>query len=152
MLRVLFFDDIESGYKSEVGTWTLTAEEIIEFARSWDPQPFHIDPERAAHSVFGGLVASSLHLFAICTRLFFDHADKIQILAMLGKDQIRIHNPARPGDVLTYHTECIERRPSSSRADRGIIVLSDRLQNQQGDLILTQNVSLMVARRSDGAD
>lgn len=149
---MLFFDDIESGYTSEVGTWTLTAEEIIEFAQRWDPQPFHIDPKRAAHSVFGGLVASSLHLFAICTRLFFDHADKIQILAMLGKDQIRIHNPARPGDVLTYRTECIERRPSSSRADRGIIVLSDRLQNQQGDLILTQNVSLMVARRADGAD
>ena len=149
---MLFFDDIESGYTSVVGTWTLTAEEIIEFAQRWDPQPFHIDPKRAAHSVFGGLVASSLHLFAICTRLFFDHADKIQILAMLGKDQIRIHNPARPGDVLTYRTECIERRPSSSRADRGIIVLSDRLHNQQGDLILTQNVSLMVARRADGAD
>ena len=81
---MLFFDDIDETYVSEVGTYELTAQEIIEFARRWDPQPFHIDEEQARESVFGGLVASSLHLFAICTRLFFDHKDRIQILAMLG--------------------------------------------------------------------
>lgn len=145
---MLFFDDIDETYVSEVGTYELTAKEIIEFARRWDPQPFHIDEERARESVFDGLVASSLHLFAICTRLFFDHEDRIQILAMLGKDAIRIPNPARPGDKLTYVTKCVEARESKSRNDRGIIVLSDTLSTQSQSVVLTQNVTLMVARRT----
>ena len=99
---LLHFDDISVGYASVVGEYRLEESEIIEFAERWDPQPFHIDEKAANESVFGGLVASSLHLFAICTRLFFDHEDNIQILAMLGKDEIRIHNPARAGDTLTY--------------------------------------------------
>ena len=145
---MLYFDDIDESYVSEVGTYTLTAEEIIDFASRWDPQPFHTNEELAQQSVFGGLVASSLHLFAICTRLFFEHKDQIQILAMLGKDAIRIPNPARPGDALTYVTKCIETRASKSRADRGIIVLADTLSTQTQRVVLTQEVTLMVARNS----
>ena len=144
---MLYFDDIEVGYHSEVGSYTLTEAEVTEFASRWDPQPFHIDKEAAAGSIFGGLTASSLHLFAICTRLFFDHDDHIQILAMLGKEAIRIPNPARPGDVLSYTTECIQKKPSSSRPDRGVITLSDTLANQHGEPVLTQQVTLLVARR-----
>ena len=146
MLPVLYFDDIDTDYVSTVGTYQLEREEIIEFAKKWDPQPFHIDESAANESIFQGLVASSLHLFAICTRLFFDHEDNIQILAMLGKDEIRLHNPARPGDVLTYETRCTDRRPSSSKPDRGVIVLADLLKNQSGDEILSQKVSLLVKR------
>ena len=146
---MLYFDDIEVGYWSEVGTYTLTESEVIEFASTWDPQPFHIDKEAASASIFGGLTASSLHLFAICTRLFFDHEDRIQILAMLGKEAIRIPNPARPGDVLTYSTECIHKKPSSSRPDRGIITLQDTLANQDGKPVLTQEVALLVARQNN---
>ena len=143
---MLHFDDIEVGYASVVGQYRLEKSEVIEFARTWDPQPFHIDEASADESMFGGLVASSLHLFAICTRLFFDHRDNIQILAMLGKDEIRIHTPARPGDLLTYTTECVESRASNSRPDRGVIVLADTLRNQDGDLVLTQKVTLLVKR------
>ncbi|MCY4094540.1 MAG: MaoC/PaaZ C-terminal domain-containing protein [Gammaproteobacteria bacterium] len=146
---MLYFDDIEVGYQSEVGTYTLTESEVIEFASTWDPQPFHIDKDAASASIFGGLTASSLHLFAICTRLFFDHEDRIQILAMLGKEAIRIPNPARPGDVLTYSTECIRKKPSSSRPDRGVITLKDTLTNQDGQPVLTQEVALLVARQND---
>ena len=149
---MLYFDDIEIGYRSEVGTYTLTESEIVKFASRWDPQPFHIDKKAASASIFGGLIASSLHLFAICTRLFFDHEDRIQILAMLGKEAIRIPNPARPGDVLTYCTECIQKKPSSSRADRGVITLQDTLANQHGDEVLTQQVALLVSRRDHQAD
>lgn len=145
---MLYFDDIEIGYRSEVGTYTLTEAEIVKFASKWDPQPFHIDKEAATKSIFGGLTASSLHLFAICTRLFFDHEDRIQILAMLGKEAIRIPNPARPGDVLTYTTECIQKKPSSSRSDRGVITLRDTLANQHEEHVLTQQVALLVARQS----
>lgn len=149
---MLYFDDIEVGYQSEVGTYTLTESEVIEFASKWDPQPFHIDKEAASASIFGGLTASSLHLFAICTRLFFDHEDRIQILAMLGKEAIRIPNPAKPGDVLTYSTECIQKKPSSSRPDRGVITLKDTLANQDGQPVLTQEVALLVARQNNPSE
>ena len=144
---MLHFDDIPIGYRSTVGVYTLSRDEVVEFAKRWDPQPFHVDEAAAAESVFGGLVASSLHLFAICTRLFFDHEDRIQVMAMLGKDAIRIPNPARVGDTLTYVTECVERKASASREDRGVITLADTLSNQRGDPVLTQRVSLMVRRK-----
>ena len=146
---MLYFDDIDPGYRSKVGTYTLTEREIIEFALKWDPQPFHIDKAAAEASIFSGLIASSLHLFAICTRLFFDHEDRIQILAMLGKDAIRIPNPARPDDVLTYTTECVRKKLSTSRLDRGVIALNDTLVNQRDEPVLTQEVALLVARRPD---
>lgn len=145
---MLYFDDIEVGYQSVVGTYTLTEAEVVEFASTWDPQPFHVDKVAAEKSIFGGLTASSLHLFAICTRLFFDHADRIQIMAMLGKEKIRIPNPARPGDALTYVTTCVARKASTSRTDRGVITLSDTLANQRDEPVLTQEVALLVARRS----
>ena len=97
-----FFEDIPDDYASVVGSFPLTEAAVIEFATTWDPQPFHTDPVAAADSVFGGLVASSAHLFAICSRLFTDHEDRIQVIALLGKDRLRLPNPARAGSVLTY--------------------------------------------------
>ena len=82
-----YYEDIPRDYRCIVGTFVLSEAAIIDFASAWDPQPFHTDPEAARASVFGGLVASSAHLFAICTRLFFDHADPIRVVAMLGKDK-----------------------------------------------------------------
>ena len=142
-----YFDDLSVGWTSRVGTWTLAEDEIIEFAKRWDPQPFHIDPAAAAESIYGGLTASSLHLFAICTRLFFDHEARITVLAMLGKDEVRFPNPARVDDLLVYETECVEWRPSSSKPDRGIIKLRDRVTNPREEIVLSQDVTLLVARR-----
>jgi len=144
---MLYLDDIDVGYRSRVGQYELTQAEIIEVASRWDPQPFHIDEAAAQRSVFGGLVASSVHLFAICTRLFFDHEDQIQIIAMLSKDRVQLPNPARPGDTLSYDTECINKQLSRSRPDRGTIVLADTVTNNSGDTVLSQEVTLMVARR-----
>ena len=144
-----FFDDLAVGYRSEVGTWELRRDEVVDFATRWDPQPFHTDERAAAESLYGGLTASSLHLFAICTRLFFDHADRIAVLAMLGKDAVRFPNPARVGDRLTYTTECIEARPSRSHPERGVIRLRDEVRNQEETLVMTQEVSLLVARRHE---
>ena len=140
------FDDIPDDYDSVIGTWELTAAEIIAFAKTWDPQPFHTDVEAAEHSPFGGLVASSAHLFAICTRLFFDHHDRIDVLAMLGKDKLRLPGPARAGTTLTYRTRCIGKRASSSRPSTGIITLADTVTDSDDAPVLTQEVTLMVAR------
>ena len=144
-----YFEDLPIGYESKVGSYELSAVEIIELAKRWDPQPFHVDEAAAKNSVFGGLVASSLHLFAICTRLFFDHADQIQTVAMLGKDRIRLPSPARAGSTLTYFTRCIDRRESKGRPEVGIVTLEDELTDEQGNTVLTQQVTLMVARKPD---
>ncbi len=145
--RRTYFDDLQVGYRSVVGHWKLERDDVVTFAERWDPQPFHIDEAAAAASFYGGLTASSLHLFAICTRLFFDHEDHIVVLAMLGKDAVRFPNPARVGDRLTYTTECIEARPSQSKPDRGVIRLRDTVHTQEDALVLSQEVSLLVARR-----
>jgi acyl dehydratase len=144
----IFFEDLEGGYRTRVGEYALTADEIVEFASRWDPYPFHTDLRAARDSVFGGLTASSCHLFAIATLLFHRDPHPIAVLAMLGKDEVRFPNPARPGDRLTYTTECVEARASRSKPDRGIATLRDALLNQAGVPILTQRVSLLVARRS----
>lgn len=140
------FDDIPDDYEAVVGTWELTAEDIVAFVRTWDPQPFHIDAAVAQASPFGGLVASSAHLFAICTRLFFDHEDRIDVLAMLGKDKLRLPNPARAGTTLTYRTRCIAKRASASRPTTGIITLADAVTDGADAPVLTQEVTLMIAR------
>ena len=140
------FDDIPDDYESLIGTWDLTANEIVDFARTWDPQPFHTDIDAAKQSPFGGLVASSAHLFAICTRLFFDHEDRIDVLAMLGKDKLRLPGPARAGTTLTYQTRCIGKRASSSRPTTGIVTLADTVTDSTDASVLTQEVTLMVAR------
>lgn len=142
---MLYFEDIHIGYKSHVGDYEISKEEIIEVATRWDPQPFHIDEQIAKQSVFGGLVASSLHLFAICTRLFFDHPDKIAVMAMLSKNAVKLPTPARPGDVLRYETRCTDRRASNKHQDRGIVLLSDTLTNGNRDIVLSQEVTLLVA-------
>ncbi len=143
----IYFDDISVGWRKTIGTWTLTREEIVTFAEQWDPQPFHVDEQAARTSIYGELTASSLHLFAICTRLFFDYGSGMAVLAMLGKDVVRFPNPARAGHPLLYETECIEARVSESKPDRGIVRLLDTLVDESGATVLSQEVSLLMARR-----
>lgn len=140
------FEDLAEGQAWEVGSWTLAAEDIVAFARVWDPQPFHVDAAAAKRSPFGSLVASSAHLFAICTRLFHDCAERLDIVAMLGKDAIRLPHPARAGATLTYATRCVSKRESASRPGAGIVVLADAVTDDTGHAVLTQQVTLMVAR------
>ena len=144
---MLYFNDIPDDYRSVVGTWHLAAEDIIAYAKIWDPRPEHTDLKAAEHSPFGTLVASSAHLFAIVTLLFHRHRDEIQLVAMLGKDRLRLPNPARAGTTLTYETRCIGRRESGSRPDLGIVTLEDQITDGEGKVVLTQEVTLMVRRR-----
>ena len=144
---MLYFDDIPDDYRSLVGTWKLNPEDIIAFAKTWDPRPLHTDRVAAEQSPFGALIASSAHLFAIVTLLFARHQDQIQILAMLGKDKLRLPSPARAGATLTYETRCIGRRTSASRPDTGIVNLADTVTDDKGQVVLTQEVTLMVPRR-----
>ena len=147
----LAFDDLKLGEPLLVGRCRVPEAQAIEFAKRWEPQPHHIDPAAARDSIYGGLTLCSLQLFAICTRLFFDWPQQIAVLAMLGKDEIRLPNPARPDEEITYHTECVDKRLSRSKPDRGVVVLADTLTNEAGDPVLVQKVSLLVPRAAPGA-
>jgi len=142
-----YFDDLEVGGTWLVGTYVVAKDEAIEFARRWEPQPYHVDERAAQASPYGGLTVSSLHLFAICTRLFLAHDDPVAVTGMLGKDEVRLPNPARPGEELRYRTECLDKRLSRSRPGSGIVTLRDTLTNPGDDVVLAQRVTLMVATR-----
>ena len=142
-----YFDDLALGEIFLVGTYTPGRDEAIELATRWEPQSHHVDQAAARRSLYGRLTLCSLHLFAICTRLFFDMAHPIAVLAMLGKDELRLPAPAYPEEQLRYVTTCVEKRESKSKPDRGIIVLRDQVERPDGTAVLTQKVTLLVARR-----
>ena len=143
-----YFEDLTIDEPILVGSYTPSRFEAIELARRWEPQPYHLDEEAARASIYGGLTLCSLHLFAICTRLFFDMAKPIAVLGMMGKDELRLPAPARPDQPLHYWTRCSEKRDSRSKDDRGIVTLDDRLEDPDAGAVLTQRVTLLVARRS----
>jgi acyl dehydratase len=144
---VIYFEDLKIGERSLVGTHVISKEEAIEFTRTWEPQPYHVDEASAVTSLYGGLTVCSLYLFAICTRLFFQREDQIAVSAMLGKDEVRLPKAARPGDALAYYTECVAKRASRTRPDSGVVILRDTLCNPAGETVLTQKVTLLVSRR-----
>jgi acyl dehydratase len=148
---MIYFEDLHVGEKLLIGTYLVPKEEAVEFARRWEPQPYHIDERAAEASIYGGLTLCSLYLFAICTRLFLKQKEPWAVTGMLGKDDVKFPRPARPGDEIRYETECIEKRPSRSRAGSGIVSLRDTLSNAKGETVLTQKVTLMVATASDTA-
>lgn len=143
---MLGFDDLQVDQVIDVGTWQLTGEAVTDFARTWDPQPFHLDAAAAERLGLPGITASSLHIFAVCTRLFADFEPGFKTLAMVGKDQLRLHRPALATDLLRYTTRVVTLTPSRSRPDRGVVRLADTVSNAAGEVIMTQFVDLMLGR------
>jgi len=142
-----YFEDLRLRDWMPIGEWTIQRDVAIDFAREWEPQPHHIDEAAALRSPFAGLTVCSLYLFAVCTRLFFAYERPIAVRAMLGKDDVALPSPARPGDRLRYETRCIYKRRSHSRPDTGIVTLEDRLATHAGVPVLTQKVRLLVSRQ-----
>jgi len=120
-LRSRTFDDYEVGEVFEFGHLDVTEGEIIEFARKYDPQPFHVDAEAAKSSMFGGLIASGWHTGAMAMRLLVDHLLSEHALGSPGVDELRFLAPVRPGARLALRVTIVELVPSRSRADRGLV-------------------------------
>ncbi len=112
-----YFEDISLNQQESAGPFELTASQIIEFARQWDPQPYHIDRGAAEDSIFEGLTAASCHVICIANRLFHE-IEFMAVVAALAHE-FRYPNPARTGDFFTLSTACIDKRESRSRPDRG---------------------------------
>ncbi len=146
-----FFEDLSLDQRIVIGEWPTSKEECVAFARTWEPQPHHIDEDAAAASIYGQLTVCSLYLFGVCTRLFFDYDAPLAVLAMLGKSEIRLPGPAHPGDRLVYATRCTEKRESRSRPEAGIVTLDDELTTDSGQLVLSQKVQLLIAKKAVGA-
>ncbi len=143
---MLGLDDLTVGQVIDFGEWQLTEEAVTAFAREWDPQPFHLDRAAAEQLGLPGISASSLHIFAVCTRLFADFEPGFKVLAMVGKEELRLLRPALATDLLRYRSEVTSITPSRSKPDRGIVRLSDTVSNSQGDSVMTQHVDLMLRR------
>ena len=143
-----YFEDYEPGCVYEFGTIAVSEEEIIEFASRYDPQYFHIDPEKAKSSRFGGIIASGWHTVCLAMRLYVDHyLSHVASLASPGCEAVSWPNPVRPGDTLKIRVTILEARPSRSKPDRGIVRAQLEAINQRGELVLSMIVVSFLGRR-----
>lgn len=132
-----YFEDIEIGATRELGSHIFTQDAIIAFAKQFDPQPFHIDPEAARHSSFGGLVASGWHTAATVMRLLVDAAVNIDAsLGSPGFDDLAWLKPVRPGDTIRARMTCVEKTPSRSRPGIGSGRFLIEAFNQKDELVM----------------
>lgn len=144
-----FWEDFEVGRVIQLGTHLMTAEEILEFGRQFDPQPFHVDPELARKSAFGGLIASGWQSASIWMRLYWDGLlHRCASLGSPGVDDIAWLAPVRPGDELTGSLEVVMKRPSKSRPDRGLVQIRAELADQSGLVKLRMTAWGLFARRN----
>jgi acyl dehydratase len=147
-VSVLYFEDLAIGAEQRSREpFLVTREEVIEFARRWDPQPFHLDDAAARDSIFGGLTACAAHVFAIQCRLATQLDPPFALLAGLGNDGFELVHPARPGDRLELVRRIDSRRESRSKPDRGIVQFSHEILNQDGAVVCRTLGRAMVARR-----
>lgn len=146
--KPFFFDDCVVGDEQLAGVHTVSADEIVAFAKVWDPQPFHVDEEAARASIFGGLTACSAHIFSIfcITSQRWQSGVVQQAVAGLGFDEMRMHKPVFAGDTLQCKTVIASARPSKSNPDCGIVTYDTRLENQDGEVVFSTRASSMLAR------
>jgi len=146
---VLYLEDFAVGDRREFGRYPVTSEEVIDFGRKYDPQPFHIDPEAAAETHFGGLIASGWHTCGMFMKMLADDmvAQGGGSLGSPGVDEIRWLKPVRPGDELSVRSEVVEVRPSKSKPDRGIVRSSYEIFTQDGAAVMTLTSVAMMNRR-----
>jgi len=145
---VKYWEDFPVGSERTHGTVTVTEEEILRFAREFDPQPFHTDPEAAKESPFGGLIASGWHTAALYMGLFvrsvlLDSAS----MGSPGVEELRWLAPVRPGDTLTGTSRIVEAWPSETQPGRGTVVGEHALVNQDGVVVMRMRARGLFARR-----
>jgi acyl dehydratase len=146
-----YFEDYKEGAVYEYGHITLTEAEIIDFARAFDPQPIHVDPEFAADGPFRGLIASGWHTGSLMMRLFADHfLSRVASLASPGIDELRWPAPLRPGDSVRLRVTIVEARRSRSKPDRGLVRTHSELINQNDEAVLSLTAMNLLRARDPG--
>ena len=149
-MRKRYWEDLTEGECLSCGPVVFERDDIIDFAKRYDPQPFHIDETIANASIFGGLIASSLHTLAACTRVVVEAQGNLAIMSGLGIDEAKLYNPVRPGDVLSVEAYWSGLKRSRSRPDRGIAGLKCKVSNQRGEPIVDYGYRYLVSCRNSG--
>ena len=145
----MYFDDLPKGYSFETAARTLSEDDIIGFARQWDPLPFHIDPEAARASPYGGLIASGFHSLLTAYALTLEtNVWNEAAMGSPGIDSLRWIRPVRPGDTLRVRIVVTSSTPSQSRSDRGRTGFQHTVLNQNDEVVMTYHCVSILARRS----
>jgi acyl dehydratase len=144
---LIYFEDVQVGETQRFGRYEVTREEIIEYARQFDPQPFHVDEAAAKASTFGGLIASGWHTGAMLIRMINDHAiPGAATTGALGFDDLKWLKPVRPGDVLSVETRVIDKTESRSRPEIGVVKIESQVLDQRSEVKMSL-ISLVLYRR-----
>src|SRR2546429_9665821 len=146
-MKQRYFEDLKAGDRFKSGTYKVSEEQIVSFAREFDPQPFHLDPTVAGQTMFKSVIASGWHTAAITMRLFVQTLNFAEGAIGLGVDELRWPTAVRPGDVLQVETEIVDLRLSRSKPNCGILRLRNVTTNQRGEVVQTMFASAMVPRR-----
>lgn len=143
-----YFEDYSVGSVHEFGAIAVEEAEVIAFARRFDPQHFHVDPETARKTAFGGLIASGWHTGSLTMRLLVDHyISHVASLGSPGVDELRWLRPVRPGDALSVRVTVTEARPSRSKPDRGIVRSFVEVLNGNREIVMTMSALTLILRR-----
>jgi acyl dehydratase len=148
--RPIYFEDLTPGVRFSLGSRRVERDEIIAFARQFDPQPFHVDENAPETRAAGGLMASGWHSCSILMRLICDHfLIKAENGVSPGVKDLRWPAPVRPGDTLTGFGKVLEARPSTTRPDQGIVRIRYSAVNQHGRLVVRMDSTAFFRRRED---
>ncbi len=143
-----YFEDYVTGAMQEFGKVSLSEAEIIDFAKKYDPQDFHIDPEKAATGPYGGLIASGWQTVVVVMRLLVDRfLSSASSLGSPGIDQLRWLAPVRPGDELTVRVKVVDARRSNSKPDRGLVHSVIEVHNQDDTKVMSMKAVSVIACR-----
>ncbi len=145
-----YFEDLAVGEVRESSTRVVRLEELLEFARRYDPQYFHADQDAARESRFGGVIASGIHTAALWRALDHEISGDIRWICGVAWEEVRWPNPVRPGDALRARAECLAKRPSRADPARGVVEYRYSLVNQRDELVFTCRSVNLVERRPGG--
>jgi acyl dehydratase len=147
----MYWEDFVPGVRECMGQVTVDRQEVIDFARRYDPQPFHIDQEEAENSIYGGIIASGWHTCSMVMRLMCDsYLLNSSSLGSPGIEGVKWSSPVYPDDVLTAFRTVTETRASSSKPDRGIVKTFWETENQNGDVVMSMTgINFFLRRRAE---
>jgi len=142
-----YFEDLIEGDERVSGTREITEAEMLDFARTYDPQYFHADAQAAARSIFGGLIASGIFTMAVWRQLDHRICGDVAWICGVAWDDVRFPEPVRARDALRARALCLSKRPSQKDPRRGVVVFEYTLLNQRGETVFTCRSTNLVERR-----
>jgi acyl dehydratase len=147
-----YFEDFAPGHMTEIPGPTVSREEIVEFASRYDPQPFHVDEQKAQHSIYHGIIASGWHTVSLCMRMICDaYLLEAASMGSSGVDQVRWLIPVRPGDTLSMRMTVLETKASRTRPEMGIVRHRWDVFNQNQELVMEMTGIGLYRRRNPAA-